>query len=148
MNLQVILTGHGNFASGLASAASLIGGQYPNLTVVDFDGDFSAYEQKLEETFTQLAAKGEPVLFLVDVLGGSPFNKAFMLVAQHAQVEAEVLTGTNLPTLLDALNEADEYDSVGEFAKYLADSASTQFKLGSSLLQKQQAALADADDGI
>ena len=84
-----ILTGHGQFAPGLASAIAMVAGDQPAFTVVPFEGD-------------QAASYGEDLrAAITDLLGGTPFNQS-MMIAQDVD-NVEVLTGTNLPMVIELL---------------------------------------------
>ena len=87
-----ILTGHGQFAPGLASAIAMVAGDQPAFTVVPFEGDQAASAMREE---------CDGVLVFTDLLGGTPFNQA-MMIAQDVD-NVEVLTGTNLPMVIELL---------------------------------------------
>ena len=90
-----ILTGHGQFAPGLASAIAMVAGDQPAFTVVPFEGDQAAsYGEDLRE-------ECDGVLVFTDLLGGTPFNQS-MMIAQDVD-NVEVLTGTNLPMVIELL---------------------------------------------
>lgn len=97
-----ILTGHGEFASGLGSAVEMVAGPQDNLTVVTFReseaGDYTArIASAIKDSVTNY---GNTVVFC-DLMGGTPFNQA-MLVSQEVP-GVDVVTGTNLPMLLECL---------------------------------------------
>lgn len=97
-----ILTGHGEFASGLGSAVEMVAGPQDNLTVVTFReseaGDYAArIASAIKDSVTNY---GNTVVFC-DLMGGTPFNQA-MLVSQEVP-GVDVVTGTNLPMLLECL---------------------------------------------
>ena len=76
-----ILTGHGQFAPGLASAIAMVAGDQPAITAMREECD--------------------GVLVFTDLLGGTPFNQA-MMIAQDVD-NVEILTGTNLPMVIELL---------------------------------------------
>ncbi len=58
----------------------------------------------LMEKYNQVLSNlddGNEVLFLVDLWGGSPFNAASRIVAEHLDTMA-LVTGLNLPMLIEA----------------------------------------------
>ena len=94
-----ILTGHGQFAPGLASAIAMVAGDQPAFTVVPFEGDQAAsYGEDLRAAITAMREECDGVLVFTDLLGGTPFNQS-MMIAQNV----EVLTGTNLPMVIELL---------------------------------------------
>ena len=46
----IIITGHSNFATGIASAVKLVAGQQKNLETVDFPDTYSTEELKIKLT--------------------------------------------------------------------------------------------------
>lgn len=104
--LGIILTGHGGFASGLASAMKQILGEQPQFIAIDFPETSSTalLTEQMEEALSRLDAQAE-VVFLTDLLGGTPFRVASTLAMQTAG--REVIAGTNLQLLLEMVLERD-----------------------------------------
>ena len=98
-----ILTGHGQFAPGLASAIAMVAGDQPAFQIVPFEGSEAAtYGDDLRSAITSMRAECEEgVIVFVDLLGGTPFNQS-MMIAQDVD-NVEVLTGTNLPMVIELL---------------------------------------------
>ena len=98
-----ILTGHGTFANGLADALSMIAGDQDYFIPVPFiEAGAASYPETLASTISDLLAQTDGVLIFCDLLGGTPFNQAMMLSQNYNNVE--VVTGTNLPMLLETLS--------------------------------------------
>lgn len=75
-----ILTGHGQFAPGLASAIAMVAGDQPAFTVVPFEGDQAAsYGEDLRAAITAMREECDGVLVFTDLLGGTPFNQSMMI---------------------------------------------------------------------
>jgi mannose PTS system EIIA component len=98
--IQIIVATHGSLARELVRVANLIVGEQPGLTAVgleahegieDLTGSLSARLQQTDK---------EGCLLLVDMFGGTPSNVAVTLLKTHA---VQVVTGVNLPMLLEAL---------------------------------------------
>lgn len=93
--LGVIITGHGAFASGLLQALEQVAGRQTLCMAVDFPEGHST-----EALGLRLAAAcahcddGDGVVFLSDMLGGSPFREAANIALAHPGYE--VIAGTNL----------------------------------------------------
>lgn len=98
-----ILTGHGTFANGLAGALSMIAGDQDYFIPVPFiEAGAASYPETLASTISDLLDQTDGVLIFCDLLGGTPFNQAMMLSQNYNNVE--VVTGTNLPMLLETLS--------------------------------------------
>ena len=96
----LIITGHGSFASGLQTSVKLIAGEQLNIEYVDFmESDSTAdLEKKLNGALTRLEDL-EGVLFLCDLVGGSPFKTAVTLSVQRP--DAAVIGGANLAMIIE-----------------------------------------------
>ncbi|MFT3873036.1 MAG: PTS sugar transporter subunit IIA [Nocardioides sp.] len=96
----ILVTGHGQFASGLVSALELIMGPQTNLMAVDFPGTDTATEltEHLTSAMASLSTADQVAVFC-DLRGGSPFNVATSLASDRDDVA--VLFGVNLPTLME-----------------------------------------------
>ena len=98
-----ILTGHGTFANGLADALSMIAGDQDYFIPVPFiEAGAASYPETLASTISDLLDQTDGGLIFCDLLGGTPFNQAMMLSQNYNNVE--VVTGTNLPMLLETLS--------------------------------------------
>lgn len=97
-----LLTGHGEFAPGLASALELVAGKQEAFKVVPFDVEKAAgYPELLHTEIEQLRDETDAVLVFVDLLGGTPFNQA--MINTQSISDVNVVTGTNLPMLIETL---------------------------------------------
>ena len=97
-----ILTGHGQFSNGIASAIDMVAGDQPAFQIVPFEGSQAAsYGDDLRAAITAMRAETDGVLVFVDLLGGTPFNQAMMISQDISDVE--VVTGANLPMLIELL---------------------------------------------
>ena len=93
--IGIIITGHGEFATGLTSATKLLTGSNDNIIAVNFKADES--EADLQEHLTealQNLEKCDQIFILCDILGGSPFKNAFTLFYNKENVR--ILYGANL----------------------------------------------------
>lgn len=97
----IIVTGHGNFASGILSSLKVIAGEQEKLLGVDFTVDDSteSLEIKLQEAIENLSC--EEVLVLSDLAGGSPFKVSVMLSQKLSNNNIRVISGTNLGMILE-----------------------------------------------
>ena len=97
--IGLIVTGHGNFASGITSSIDLIAGKQNDYVAVDFDGEGTdKLENDLKTALEKLSACDGIIIFC-DLAGGSPFKTAVFLTASNSKVK--VIAGTNLPMLCE-----------------------------------------------
>ena len=104
--LGIILTGHGGFASGMEKAMKQILGEQTQFIAIDFPE--TSTTALLEQAVSELDAK-QDIVFLTDLLGGTPFRVASTLAMQRQGTE--VITGTNLQLLLEMVLERDGLSS-------------------------------------
>lgn len=116
--LGIILTGHGSFASGLEQAVIQIAGKHELFIAIDFSDGMSTeeLEHKLHHALKQVDNECQGIIFLTDIIGGTPFNTTSQIAITHPN--AEVITGTNLPLLLEMLlcREGLDIDSFRDMA--------------------------------
>lgn len=97
-----VLTGHGDFAVGLESSVKMIAGSQEEFDIVPFHEDEAGeFPQKLAGAIAASAERNSGVVVFCDLMGGTPFNQAMMNT--QAVPGVEVVAGTNLPMLLEAL---------------------------------------------
>ena len=70
-----IVTGHGNFATGITSAVTLVTGITDGVIACDFDdmSSFDSIRVKLEKAVEELKDYDDIVIFC-DLLSGTPYN--------------------------------------------------------------------------
>ncbi|GAA0860940.1 PTS sugar transporter subunit IIA [Paraclostridium tenue] len=96
---MIIITGHGNFASGLKSSLDLIVGNYDFIKVVDFTENKNPEELKNDiKSIIDKCSNNELYIF-TDLAGGTPFKVSSELALNN---NIKVFCGTNLPMLIEA----------------------------------------------
>lgn len=144
--LGIVLTGHGHFASGLYEATLQIMGAQPQFTAVDFPEGISTDELEIRlRNALQQCDKGCGVIFLTDILGGSPFRTAAQISFNYTNVE--VLTGTNLQLVIEMLIERDGLDA-SSFRNIAIDKAKQAVTSLWHQTSKNRVATRESDDGI
>ena len=93
----IIITGHCNFATGIASAVKLVAGQQKNLEAVDFLDTYSTEELKTKLTELE---ECKNIIFFTDIVGGSPFKISAELAATSSK-NIKIISGTNLGMLIE-----------------------------------------------
>lgn len=104
--INIILTGHNNFATGLLSSIKLIAGDVKNLTAIDFlEGDTP---KDIKKKYADVIENNEgDFIFLTDLVGGTPFKEACSISLSYDK-KIYVVAGTNLGMVLEvAFNEKD-----------------------------------------
>lgn len=126
---HLIVATHGKFSEEIVNSAAMVFGEDENTHVVTFlpgeGGDdlvakYNAIIEKLPEN--------EPVLFLVDLFGGSPYNAAARVAANRDNTD--IVTGISLPMLLEVLDAKDSADleELAETAKEVGVMAVKSFR--------------------
>ncbi|MGL4760566.1 MAG: mannose/fructose/sorbose PTS transporter subunit IIA [Sarcina sp.] len=115
----IIIASHGDFANGLLQTSSMIFGEQENVkpvTLMPSEGP-EDIRRKIEEAVASFEDTKE-VLFLVDLWGGTPFNQVDSLFEEHKDTWA-ILTGMNLPMLIEAFGARFSMESAHEIAASL-----------------------------
>ncbi len=102
---RVVLVSHGTLAQSLLENAELLIGVQENVAVYGLFRDMQP-EQLREELVRELETHGaENILFLTDLINGSPFNVVASLTEDY---EVHHFTGMNLAMVLMALSARKE----------------------------------------
>lgn len=106
MKQIIIITGHNNFASGILSSLTMIAGSKDNIYAVDFLSNDN--DDILEDKFNKIINdnKDKEILFVCDLMGGTPFKVASKLAFTNDSYE--VVTGINLGGLIDTSMKLDK----------------------------------------
>ena len=104
--LPIILASHGPFAQGALECAQMLIGQQQDIKVISVlvDSNIDNLRQQMSESYQSLN-KGDGVIILVDIMGGTPCNLAGELLIQHGDVL--LFSGFNIPVLLEVLNNRE-----------------------------------------
>jgi hypothetical protein len=125
--IALIVTGHGNFATGICSALKLIAGDNEHILAVDFEAQHNIrnLENNLKTAFDSLKDVGSIVVFS-DIAGGSPFKSASELKYKYSDKDIEVVAGANLPMLIEAFMLMNIYNDASDMAKALVETGKSQ----------------------
>lgn len=112
--IGVIVSGHGNFATGITSALNLILGNQDNYKTVDFPESDTATELENNiKNAIQSLNHCEQIIIFCDLLSGSPFNISIMEAMKNENIK--VIYGTNLGMLIESMmkrNIGVEFDNI------------------------------------
>ena len=113
----IIVGTHGDFANGIVQSCEMIYGKRDKLKAVTLvpgegpDDVIRKYETAIKELGT------EKVLFLNDLMGGSPYNAACRLVATNENYG--IVAGVNLPMLIAMSSAQDADDGSASLAELM-----------------------------
>lgn len=126
---HIIVATHGKFSEEIVNSAAMVFGEDENTHVVTFlpgegGDDLVAKYNAIIETLPE----NEPVLFLVDLFGGSPYNAAARVASNRENTD--IVTGISLPMLLEVLDAKDSADleELAETAKEVGMMAVKSFR--------------------
>jgi PTS system mannose-specific IIA component len=100
--IGLVLVSHGKLAEGLVDAMQMITGEQEAVRSIglleteDVEGLMDKVSQAVQEVDS-----GEGALIMVDLFGASPFNASARLVLASAGKPLEVVTGMNLPMVVE-----------------------------------------------
>jgi PTS system mannose-specific IIA component len=115
--IGAVVATHGKLAEEMIRTAEAVVGPLELVVPVsvvatspDMRGDLKAAIQRVD--------RGEGVLLLTDLLGGSPTNLCVSFLKER---KVEVVTGVNLPMLLKLSNLRSSGRPIGEIAREIAE---------------------------
>ncbi|HHJ9498336.1 TPA: PTS sugar transporter subunit IIB [Streptococcus pyogenes] len=106
MGIGIIIASHGKFAEGIHQSGSMIFGEQEKVQVVTFmpnEGPDDLYGH-FNNAIQQFDADDE-ILVLADLWSGSPFNQASRVAGENPDRKMAIITGLNLPMLIQAYTE-------------------------------------------
>lgn len=130
----VVIVTHGNMARDLVDITELIVGSCPALFPVTIrpEEDISKIAKKVESAIKS-ADKGQGVLILTDLFGGTPSNVSLSFLAQN---KVEVLSGVNLPMVIKISTHCENSD-LKELAKRGKKAGKKNISLASEIMKKK-----------
>ncbi len=99
--IGILVTGHGNFATGLSSSVKLIAGLPEKYEMVDFLESYSVDDLSRELNAAMDRLKDcDGILVFADLAGGSPFKTAVEIGVGRPE-NIQVIGGTNLGMIIE-----------------------------------------------
>ncbi|HEL1612077.1 PTS sugar transporter subunit IIB [Streptococcus sp. P25B114] len=143
MSIGIIIASHGEFAAGIHQSGQMIFGEQEKVQVVTFmpsEGPDDLYA-KLNAAVDSFDADDE-VLVLADLWSGSPFNQASRVAGERPDRKFAIITGLNLPMLIQAYTERlmDASAGVEKVAANIIKEAKDGIKVLPEELQPAEAA--------
>lgn len=105
--IGVVIITHGNLSEHLLATASMIMGEAKDVHAVTFTARESLDSLRQRAVAAIELYRSEGCLVLTDIMGGSATNVCVELMKNE---KVEVLTGVNLPMLLEAIGYRDGAD--------------------------------------
>jgi PTS system mannose-specific IIA component len=106
--IGIIIVTHGLLADGLVNSAEMILGTISHIATVSLDEKMTPETLKsLVEECMENLMEDEGVLILTDLRGATPFNVTASFAERN---DVSVITGVNLPLLLEALTQRNNKD--------------------------------------
>ena len=110
--INILLLSHGYLAKELYETANLIVGETSMLNYISLPAgaNLVEYEQKV---YREINSKKNNLLILLDLFGGTPFMTVSKVLGKMENWNnIEVITGVNLPMLLEVLNLASNNEKL------------------------------------
>lgn len=129
--VSTLVVTHGEVAKHLIEAAEKIIGKSDavGFFCVDWDQDLEAAKLHLKQRIEQVD-RGEGVLLLTDIFGGTPTNIA---LTYHNPHHVEVVTGVNLPMIVKAMTLPHGI-TIADAGRQLRNQAQKSIYIASELL--------------
>ncbi|CAM2068862.1 PTS sugar transporter subunit IIA [Sulfidibacter corallicola] len=129
--VSTLVVTHGEVAKHLIEAAEQIIGKSDSVGhfCVDWDQDLESAKEQLKKLIAEVD-RGEGVLLLTDIFGGTPTNIA---LTYHKPHHVEVVTGVNLPMIVKAMTLPSGI-SVSDAGRQLRNQAQKSIYIASELL--------------
>ena len=133
--IGTVIVTHGNLAAELLKTAEAIAGGKIDIVSVSIDNNEKpeAIRQKVK-TAIKSADKGDGVLILTDMFGGTPSN---ICISFLDELRAEVVSGVNLPMILK-VPFMREKGSLIDAANFIKEYGQKNISVATDLLPKNQ----------
>jgi mannose PTS system EIIA component len=132
-----VIVSHGQVANELVAAAETVVGEVSHITAVSigWHDDVETAQNEIENAIKKVS-RGNGVLLLTDMFGGTPTNISAMF---YKQGEVEIVTGVNLPMVIKLASQTIELPLV-EMADEVEKQGKAAIHQAGDLLMPQRAA--------
>lgn len=97
---NILIVGHGNFATGMKSAFDLLLGESDRVHAQDLSGDIT--HEKFEYIVTDYLNKHDQLIVFADLMGGAPSQIVTRKIAELAKSKEQfVVSGVSLGLMID-----------------------------------------------
>lgn len=138
----IIISGHGNFGTGLSSSVELVAGKQDNFKALDFVEGATQEDlyQAMIDAVNEMSQCDKVIIF-TDLVGGTPFKMAATL--QNINNKVIVLCGTNLGMVIEAAMSRNYIDA-DTLSTALLDTGKSQIIKFEGIKETEE----DDEDGI
>ena len=140
----MIICGHGHYATGFKSTMELLAGKNEDIFYVDFteaDTDGTLKEKLLSVVNENI---NEEILFVCDILGGTPFRVAAEIASSSKNME--LVAGCNIGGILEASFLKDSMP-LGQLADEIVEKSKSSI-IRFSINEESNDGLFPDDEGI
>jgi mannose PTS system EIIA component len=132
-----VIVSHGQVANELVAAAETVVGEVSHITAVSigWHDDVETAQNQIENAIKQVS-RGNGVLLLTDMFGGTPTNISAMF---YKEGEVEIVTGVNLPMVIKLASQTVELPLI-EMADEIEQQGKASIHQAGDLLMPQQKA--------
>ncbi|WP_125762139.1 PTS sugar transporter subunit IIA domain-containing protein [Companilactobacillus hulinensis] len=113
--INLIVSGHGGFASGMQAALHLLSAIPDNWSFIDFKDGMSDKDLKKEFEKVLDAAPDQQFVMFTDLAGGTPFKVAAAISYENKNIQT--VAGCNLGSLLESIYST--YEDANDMADKL-----------------------------
>lgn len=132
-----VIVSHGRLANELLAAAETVVGELKHIAAVSIGWNDNVETAKDEiAKAIKNVSKGNGVIILTDMFGGTPTNISAMFIAEN---QVEIVTGVNLPMVIKLASQRKETTLI-EMAKEIEEQGKTSIYRASDLLVPQKLA--------
>lgn len=134
--IGIIIVAHFGLGEKFVQAATEIIGKEPKNIIaltIDYSKDVESINEDISNAIKQVNDKNG-VLILTDMFGGTPCNMSLPFLKEG---QVEVLTGLNLPMLVEVMDSRHNGKSLAELAQYLQSLGQKNICLASEILNKK-----------
>lgn len=143
--VSIVLASHGKFAEGIMESGQMIFGPQKDVAAVTLTPDMGPddLKAKLKDAVASFDEQ-EHVLFFVDLWGATPFNQVNGLLASEGHEDWVMVTGLNLPMLIQAYGDRMSEETAAAIAKDVFTEAKNGIRIKPEELEPKEAAPAAA----
>jgi PTS system mannose-specific IIA component len=129
--IGIVIAAHGRLAEELLRTAEVVVGPLAEVRTVNVVATDPEVRHKIEEAI-RAVDRGEGVLLLTDLLGGSPTQLCLSFLNER---KVEVVTGVNLPMVLKLVSLRGTGKPIAQLAREVADAGQKAIGHASELLR-------------
>lgn len=145
--INLIISTHGDMSKAILDLSKMVLGEFDNVGYVTFmpgEGPEDLVKKYLDQI--EKFSDTKETLFLVDLFGGSPYNAAARVAFGNNNMD--VVTGVNVPMLLELLDAREIVKNVKELAEIAVESGVLGIKSFTDILKNTNDSIDEEDDDL